>query len=301
MKRHATFVRVDLPTSNVARAARFYGDVFGWTFERRQPTSAQEGESGAPTMCFRGSGAPEEDGWLDIAPEVGLVAVAEVPPPGSVGASIGVDSIDRAFERIQLAGGRRIRGPEVIDDIRTAVFADSEGNEIGLWSPGPEADFSWRPHNGAAVVDGATFQYVELQAVVLQRAAGFYTEVFGWRFRPPHESHAPGGPVPSARAPLYGRGVILYCNDTRPEVGLLKVDRVASNAGIRVAIGVDSIPATLDRIERSGGTVWSPETEVDDPCVAAFADSEGNYVSLLAPAPRSRVSWRAHRMTESQT
>jgi len=189
---------------------------------------------------------------------------------------------------------------EVIDDIRTAVFADSEGNEIGLWSPGPGADFSWRPHKGAVVADGATFQYVQLQAVILRRAAEFYAEVFGWRFTPPHRSHAPGGPVPSARAALYGRDVILYCNDTRPEVGLLKVDRIAPGAGIGVAIGVDSILAALDRIERAGGSICGQQAELDDPCVAMFADSEGNHVSLLAPARERSVPWRPHLMTDSR-
>ena len=206
---------------DVARGARFYQHVFGWAFEHSQPPQMTQSSLPVSSRAFTGRGAPGADGWLDIAPEVGLVEVSEIPLSGGVAVAIGVDSIDGAFGRIEQAGGRRLHGPEVIDDIRTAVFADCEGNEIGLWSPGPEADFPWRPHQGASVVDGATFQYVQLQATILQRAADFYGQVFGWEFTPPHESHAPTGPVPSAGQALYGRDVVLYCNDARPQVGLL--------------------------------------------------------------------------------
>lgn len=297
MNSHPTFVRVDLPTSDVARAARFYGNVFGWTFEHSQPRQATRSSPPVATSALTGRGAPGDDRWLDIAPEVGLVEVGEIPPAGGVAVAVGVDSIAGAFARIEHAGGRRVHGPEVIDDIRTAVFADCEGNEIGLWSPGPEADFPWRPHQGASVVDGATFQYVQLQATMLQRAARFYGEVFGWEFTPPHESHAPTGPVPSAGQALYGRDVVLYCNDGRPQVGLLKVERVASSAGIRVAVGVDSTSAALDRIERAGGKVLLQQAETRDAHVAMFADSEGNEVSLLAPSSGRPVAWTPHRMS----
>ncbi len=302
----ATFVRVELPVMNLERAGRFYRDVFGWQFElsmeslavgKSVHTAPDPLRPASPTLLFAGRGVPGVAGWLAVTPEVGLVKVDERAPTSRTGATIGVDSIEDAFVRIEEAGGRRVAEAEVIDDIRTALFADSEGNEVGLWSPGQEADFSWRPHAGATVVDGVTFQYVELPALSLHRAARFYSEVFGWTFTPPHSSHAPRGPFPSARRPLYGEGVVLYCNDLRPEVGLRKVEVAEMCGGIGVVVGVDSLPAALRRISEAGGSIHRDVEAGAEVSLATVRDPEGNLVSLVAPAAGRRFAWTPHVMT----
>lgn len=300
-------MRVELPVLDAERAARFYRDVFGWRFECPSPCGAMDawalgasekrGASGS-TVLFAGRGAPGTVGWLDVTPEVALVEVVEIAPRG-IAAAIGVDEIEEAFARIERAGGRRVSGREVVDDIRTAVFADCEGNEIGLWSPAQEAEFSWQPHAGASSVDGVTLQYVELQALSLERASRFYGDVFGWEFTPPHVTHAPGGPFPSARRPLYGHDVVLYCNERKPEVGLRAVDEVQLDGGIGVAVGVDSIPAALQRVATAGGGVHRDVEERADISVAIVSDPEGNRVSLLAPVAGRRVPWTPHVMADA--
>lgn len=298
-------MRVALSVLDAGRAARFYRDVFGWQFERPQPGAAvcasllagcDEDPASSSTLLFAGRGVPGGAGWLDVTPEVELVEVVELAPRRGTAATIGVDAIEEAFARIERAGGHRVSEREVIDDIRTAVFADCEGNEIGLWSPAPGAEFSWQPHAGASCVDGVTLQYVELQAVSLKRASRFYADVFGWDFTPPHVSHAPGGPFPSACRPLYGRDVVLYCNDVRPEVGLRQVDEVETDGGIGVAIGVDSLSSALERISDASGAVDRDVEAGAEFSLAIITDTEGNRVSLLAPASTRRYSWTPHAM-----
>jgi len=110
-----------------------------------------------------------------------------------------------------------------------------------------------------------SFHYVELPAGSLERAKAFYRHVFGWEFQAPPPEH--------------GRTDVVYL-DGPPEIGLCEGAVPAPGAGIRPAVAVDSIDATLARVTEAGGSVVAAKVDVGDGFTGAFADSEGNHIGL---------------------
>ena len=105
---------IEIPATDVARSARFYGEVFGWQIRRR------------------GDGQTAFD---DTVGEVSGTWVAGRPPsrePGML-VYIMVDSVAAAVDAVVAAGGEIVQpigadAPEV-----TARFLDPAGNVIGLY------------------------------------------------------------------------------------------------------------------------------------------------------------------------
>ena len=110
-----------------------------------------------------------------------------------------------------------------------------------------------------------TFHYVELTAESLERAAAFYHAVFGWEFEEPPEEH-------TATGVIYFEGV--------PEVGLRQRGRAVRNGGVRPAVDVESIEATLASVEAAGGRVVEGAVDVGDGYTGFLEDTEGNVVGL---------------------
>ena len=115
---HGDFMHIEIPADDVERAKRFYGELFGWTFEAMPgwetypmftPPSGEQGLGGA--IGKRGEMAPEQ-----------------------VRDYIGVDSIDDALPRVTELGGMVKEQKAEVQGIGWyAVITDSEGNEFGLW------------------------------------------------------------------------------------------------------------------------------------------------------------------------
>ncbi len=113
----STICHVDIPCKDIARAKQFYGDVFGWDFE-------DFGESYA--LFNTGSGV---GGGLDLRAEGS-------PTGGGVTIYLEVDDIPKKLEEITKAGGSVVTGKtEITKEYGyLAVFTDTEGNHVGLWS-----------------------------------------------------------------------------------------------------------------------------------------------------------------------
>jgi predicted enzyme related to lactoylglutathione lyase len=108
---------IDIPCKDIARARKFYGDVFGWDFE-------DFGES----YCLFNTGS-ELGGGLNLQ--------TEGPPAGrGVVLYLEVDDIPKKLEEIAAAGGSAVTGKtEITKEYGyLAVFTDTEGNYVGLWS-----------------------------------------------------------------------------------------------------------------------------------------------------------------------
>jgi uncharacterized protein len=111
-------VHFELPVSNAERAARFYGDVFGWD------TQGWEGEEGY-WLITTGTDEPGIDGaFIDkkLAPD--LVNI------------IGVDSVDEFLMKAEQAGAEIVRGKMEIPNVGfSGYIRDPEGNTVGLFEP----------------------------------------------------------------------------------------------------------------------------------------------------------------------
>ena len=115
------------------------------------------------------------------------------------------------------------------------------------------------------------FVWYELMTTNMEGAATFYSSVVGWQTR---DRSQPGAPYA-----LFTVGGVSVS-------GLMDLSVEAQEVGARPSwigyIGTDNIDASADRIERLGGTVQVPPTEI--PKVSRFsvvADPQGAPIGLL--------------------
>lgn len=110
------------------RLRSFFGDLFGWRYER--------------TPVAQAVSAPGEYGFIDL-----LTASDGSGIRGGVGGGPGYDShavfyvgvpdVERALERAESLGGVRTMGPQTSPTgLVVGHFTDPEGNLIGLASAG---------------------------------------------------------------------------------------------------------------------------------------------------------------------
>src|SRR5919106_1452125 len=160
---------VDLTTTDLDGAQRFYGGLFGWE-------SADQGEAaGHYHQALKDGkrvtgigpvqpGAPETAFWTTYL--------------------TGTD-VDAHAAAIADAGGQVTFGPmQVMDAGRMVAARDPAGAIFGVWEPGA--------HNGAQLInEHATLGWNELVTGDLDGAVRFYGALFGFEFVPLPE--APDG------------------------------------------------------------------------------------------------------------
>ncbi|MFG2791470.1 VOC family protein [Streptomyces sp. NPDC048419] len=145
---------VDAQLSDVEAGRRFYGELFGWTFEDRPEVpgscwARHEGEAVAGL-------ARKTDGRL---PTVWTVYFATPDAEGLA-------------DRIHAAGGQVVTAPMPLADLGTAALVtDPEGAVFGLWEPAGHPGFGKRHGTGS-------FAWAELYARDTEAANVFYGELF---------------------------------------------------------------------------------------------------------------------------
>jgi predicted enzyme related to lactoylglutathione lyase len=143
---------VDAQLPDVEAGKRFYGELFGWTFEERYGSSTWAYSEGRAVAAL----TPKRDGRM---PTVWTVYFATPDAFGLAG-------------RIREAGGQVITDPVPVDTYGTmALAADPEGAVFGLWEGGEHAGFERRHEPGS-------FGWVELYARDTKVADDFYGELF---------------------------------------------------------------------------------------------------------------------------
>ncbi|MEU5093971.1 VOC family protein [Streptomyces sp. NPDC020996] len=143
---------VDAQLPDVEAGKRFYGELFGWTFEESYGASTWALKDGAPVAAL----APKTDGRM---PTVWTVYFA-------------TPDAEALARRVRDAGGQVVIVPVPVGNLgTTALVTDAEGAVFGLWQPGRHAGFGRRHEPG-------TFAWVELYARDTERANGFYGGLF---------------------------------------------------------------------------------------------------------------------------
>jgi predicted enzyme related to lactoylglutathione lyase len=152
-----TFVWHDLVTDNPAAAKRFYGELFGWTFE---PGKGVEPDY----TIIRQKGVPVG----------GLVVPKQQTSPQWLSYVV-VSDVDRAVAAFRQAGGQVYRGPlNAHDDLRVAAVADPQGAPIGLANRGPLGGVS------DALPDINRWLWMDYVARDEAPALQFYSQVLGY-------------------------------------------------------------------------------------------------------------------------
>ncbi|MEW2292060.1 VOC family protein [Streptomyces sp. NPDC006743] len=145
---------VDAQLSDTAAGRRFYGELFGWTFEEKEAYggSVLALLEGRPVAAL----APKSDGRM---PTVWTVYFA-APDMGALAA------------RIRAGGGQIVGDARQVGHYGTAALAaDPEGAVFGLWQPGRHAGFGVRHQPGS-------FDWAQLYTRDTETANAFYGGLF---------------------------------------------------------------------------------------------------------------------------
>lgn len=158
---HGTFSWVELGTTDAAAAKKYYGELFGWSFD-----DTPAGPGMVYTMCKKG-----EDLVAALYPmgkEMGGV------PPHWL-SYVTVDDVDATSAKVSASGGKLIKGPfDVMDVGRMSVVEDPSGGVLALWQA--------KKHGGATLKQApGSLCWNELYTTNVDLAGKFYVDVLGWK------------------------------------------------------------------------------------------------------------------------
>ncbi|MGW3283567.1 VOC family protein [Streptomyces sp. NPDC001002] len=143
---------VDAQLPDVEAGKRFYGGLFGWTFEAAYGGSVWASQDGEPVAAL----AHKTDGRM---PTVWTVYFA-------------TPDAEALADRVWAAGGQVVTAPLPVAELgTTALVTDPEGAVFGLWEPAGHPGFGRRHEPG-------TFAWAELYARDTEAANDFYGGLF---------------------------------------------------------------------------------------------------------------------------
>jgi predicted enzyme related to lactoylglutathione lyase len=244
-------------------ALRFYGAVFGWSFENH----LQRG-----------------DRAYDLATLDGRVVAAIGSGPSDTTATwttyIGVDDVEAAVANVEAAGGTVVAPPLRAGSAgRLALVTDPTGANLALWEPG-------RRKGVERVNEPGSWNWSLLSTPDPAGAAAFYAEVFGWET----DLDAPGPKL--VRLPGYADFLEQFDPELRarhaaggvPEGFSDAVAWILPSRGAAfwaVTFSVADADAAAAAAEQEGGRVvsgptdteWTREVVLADPAGATFTAS----------------------------
>lgn len=250
---------VQLEEPDTSEASRFYGDLFGWTFENAGP-----GDAGSFLFARLHGG------------DVG--ALARTPGAHRWTSFIACDDIEATCAAVRDAGGTVDVPPDAGTPFgRGAVCTDPQGAGFHLWQAAS--------HPGSQVVnEPGAWNFSDLHTPDPEASIAFYGAVFGWRLdadlgagmirQPGYGDHLESTVDPDIRdrqafAPEGFEDVIAGITaDSSPaswQIRFTVADRDAS------AAEAEKLGAT---IESRADTEWTKEAVIVDPQGARFVVSQ---------------------------
>lgn len=168
-----TFSWIDLATTDPEGAKRFYGPLFGWSYDDR------DAGGGAIYSMAVVDGAPA----AAISPLQADEVNQGIPPHWNN--YVTVTSVAESAQRAAELGGKvLVDAFDVLDAGRMAVIADPAGAVLALWEPLKTI--------GAEIVnEPGTLTWNDLSTTDIDGATEFYGGLFGWTFE---EVDTQGGP-----------------------------------------------------------------------------------------------------------
>ncbi len=241
------FVWYDLLTDDVAAAKKFYGGLFGWTFEAVDENKRvaytlikNQGKPIGGIIYFMGDEETNESQWLSY---------------------LSVPNVDRATEFTLQAGGVIHREPYVLKNRgRISVVRDPQGAAM-VYIRATGGD----PGDGEPAVH--EWLWTELFTDDLEEAADFYEKLLDFKVEPFDTG---------VQVPYY-----VLRSGGKERAGMLKIpwDNVEPNW--LPYIRVSDTPALVAKVEGLGGKVlFAPRKEARGGTVAIVADPSGAAVAL---------------------
>ena len=239
---------MDLSTTDVAGARRFYPAVFGW-----EPQEGSE-EFGGYFMFLR-DGAPV----AGAAPDMTGGAVAS-----QWSTYFAVADAADALARAQAAGAHVVVPAMAIADLGAmGVAVDPTGATFGVWAPDQ--------FQGFAVLDEVRApRWFELHTRDHDAAVDFYRAVFGWET-------SPMGNDPQARYTVARDGETNFAG-VMDATGHLPESTAPHWA---VYVGVDDTDAAVAAALGAGGSVVAPAMDTPFGRLATIADTSGAHLRVM--------------------
>jgi predicted enzyme related to lactoylglutathione lyase len=249
-----TFVWYDVMTTDTKAAAKFYGDVIGWTAQEHSMA-----DGGSYTVFSKGS-----------AMVAGLMAIPEpmraegVPPCWS--GYISSDDVDADAQRVVGSGGAIRRPPSDIPNVgRFAVAADPGGAVFLLFKPN-----STEESKPVAPMTPGHIGWHELIAADPEREFSFYSRLFGWTKDGAH----PMGPMG-----LYQT----FATGGAPCGGMMKACAQMPHRAWNYYIAVESVARAADPALTRGAAVLNGPMEVPGGAwIVQARDPQGAHFAMVS-------------------
>lgn len=243
------WVDATLPDPEAGR--RFYGELFGWTFEEADPDYAHY--------------TPALSGGRTVGALTG-------DPHGQASAAwnlyFATPDAAAAARRVGEAGGKVLAGPLGIGDAGTVVLAtDPGGAAFGLWQPGTRTGFDVQGEPGS-------FFWPEIYTRDKAAVDPFYETVFGFagqQISEGTEFDFKLWSLPGREMPVAGR---LQMSDSLPA-------EIPAHALVYFSVAdCDAAAATIRRL---GGSVSREPSDSPFGRSALVADDQGARFAIMGP------------------
>ena len=227
---------VDLGAPDPAAAARFYGELFGWTFE---PAGPVEETGGYGMFTLRGKNV------------AGLGPQMDQSKPPYWSTYISVADVEATLARVEVDGGRILmEAMDVFEAGRMAIVADPTGAQLSLWQP--------KQMIGADIVnEPGALCWNELDTNDTHVAGNFYERVFGWRPSP---------------MDMDGVQYTLFMLGETGVAGMMHMDGPPVWS---VSFAVADCDATVAKAKELGGSVVAEPQDIAVGRYAIVADADG--------------------------
>jgi uncharacterized protein len=255
-----TFCWAELSTTDIKAGRQFYESLFGW-----KGSAQPAGDFGEYVVFGVADGRPAAGGYEQPEQERSM----GFPPHWNL--YIYSDDVDKTVALSVEAGGKAVVQPMDTPNGRMAVVADPTGAIFCLWQSDSMPGWAVRDEPGS-------FSWGELISDDTDRAAKFYTDVFGWTTR-----QEPTGPD----MPPY---TLFHLND-RDVGGLFPPPMPEIPNNWSVYFDVASAEETVAKAKDLGGKVMQDPMPIPDVgTFAIMADPTGAVFAILEAQPGGRVA-----------
>jgi predicted enzyme related to lactoylglutathione lyase len=252
------FCWIELSTTDVAAAKKFYGRLFDWTL-----TDAPMPLSDGTAYVMASSGGKNVAGIMNQPAEAKKMGA----PPFWL-SYVAVDDAAASAQKVAPLGGKVLMGPAVMGPGKMALVQDPTGGVLALWQvQQPMGTFLFGEPNSMG--------WNELSSTNVDRAGSFYSGLFGWKLE---------------IAKMPGMDYVTFKNGDELAGGMMAQPKELAGAPSSwgVYFAVADADATAAKAKSLGATVIVPPTDI--PTIGRFAvvlDPQGVAFSVIKFLPRA--------------
>lgn len=242
---------IELTTSDIEGAQRFYGTIFGWTFDSAGPEY----------------GGGYVNAYLDGRPVAGMMSNdPQWQMSDGWTTYLHTADVDAAVAALTAAGGASCVGAmDVPAKGRMAMVSDATGGIVGLWQPGEHHGFEVKAAPGAPV-------WHQLTTRDYAKGLDFYRNVFGWQTQV------------EADTDEFRYSTVLFNGDQL--IGVMDGSTFMADgdpSDWSCFLGAEDVDKAQQLVVDNGGSIIRPAEDTPYGRLAAVADPTGATFNLAPP------------------